>query len=185
MTPSKGWGHELLSWTGQKKCKRFQNSVLMKPHPSLPVKEVSKPALSPASGFMKAMETMEDPRKSGEGICSSSLRSKFKYLCMLWEQQKQTTSGVWEKMQELQWFHPLRNFYVPGDACAHDSDDSIMKNFLQCQHCVAAQKGKRDTCLVWTVCVSSHINMGAGIPLSLFIHTPKKGNRQIHLSWRS
>lgn len=157
----------------------------MKPYLSLPMKKVSNSTLSPAWGFVKAMGTMQDPRKSGQGICSSSLRSKFKYFCMLWEQRKPTTSGAWEKMQELQWFQPLRNLYVPGDACAHDSDDSTIKNFSQWQQSVAAPKGKKGSCLLWTVCISAHINMGPGIHLSLFIRTPKKGNRQIYLSGQS
>lgn len=48
---------------------------------------------------------------------------------MLCEQHKPTTSGAWEKMQELHWFHPLRDLYVSEDSCAHDSDDSV-RNFF-------------------------------------------------------
>lgn len=91
---------------------------------------------------------------------------------MLCEQHKPTTSGAWEKMQELQWFHPLRDLYMPEDSCAHDSDDSAIKFFSYWQQSGAAPKRKKDIYIVGIQYVNTLINIGPGIYLRLFICTP-------------
>lgn len=60
---------------------------------------------------------------------------------------------------------------MPGDSCAHDSDDSH-KICSYWQQSVAAPKRKKDTYLVGIEYANTLINIGPGRYLRLFICAP-------------